>query len=220
MKPMDEMVRGLLFDGQFRFLAAVSTATAEEARHRHDLWPTAAAALGRSLTAAGLMAFDLKGEGAITLRIQGGGPLGSLVAQGRREEEASAVDVRGYVGRHHVDLDLKDGKLDVGRAVGEGNLYVVRHEGARTFTGAAPLVSGEIAEDLAYYFQQSEQRSTAVALGVLVAPGGEVQAAGGFIIERLPGAQEEAAAALEKGLQSLGRVTEKLRQGYGPLDLM
>lgn len=218
---MDELVRGLLFDGRFRFLAAVSTGTVEEARRRHDLWPTAAAALGRSLTAAGLMAFDLKAEGSITLRFQGKGPLGTVVAQGRREEEAPTIDVRGYVGQNHVDLDLREGKLDVGRAVGsQGTLYVVRREGSTTFTGTAPLLSGEIAEDLAYYFQQSEQRSTAVALGVLVEPSGQVSAAGGFIIERLPGAGEEATAALEKGLLALGSVTEKLRLGYGPVDLM
>ncbi|MBE3589829.1 MAG: Hsp33 family molecular chaperone HslO [Firmicutes bacterium] len=214
--PAGRLVRGTSQDASVRVLAAVTTPCVEEARRRHDLWPTAAAAVGRALTAAALMAEDLKVPGAVVIRFRGDGPLGGLVAEGRRPERAGdPIEVRGYAHEPHVDLDLNArGKLDVGRAVGRGTLYVVRDEfTGEPYTGTAAIVTGEIGEDLAHYFLQSEQRRTAVALGVLVDPDGSVRAAGGAIVEVLPGAGEETVARLEDNIARLGGVSRFVDRG-------
>lgn len=217
-----EVVRGPALGGLARVIAAETRAPCEEARRRHDLWPTAAAAVGRALTAAALMALDLKSPGAVILRFRGDGPLRGVTAEGRLPEGADdPIAVRGYAGEPHVDLDLNErGKLDVGRAVGRGTLYVVRDMGrGEPYTGAAELVSGEIAEDLAHYFLRSEQRRTAVALGVLVAPDGSVAAAGGLVVELLPGAGEREAEEVEANLARLGSVTAALAGGADAREL-
>lgn len=216
------VVRGPALGGLARVIAAETRAACEEARRRHDLWPTAAAAVGRALTAAALMAADLKSPGSVVLRFRGDGPLRGVTAEGRRPDDPEApIAVRGYAGEPHVDLDLNSaGKLDVGRAVGRGTLYVVRDSGrGEPYTGAAELVSGEIAEDLAHYFLRSEQRRTAVALGVVVAPDGRVKEAGGLVVELLPGAGEREAERVERNLAQLGSVTRALAAGAGAREL-
>ncbi|MBX5475878.1 MAG: Hsp33 family molecular chaperone HslO [Clostridia bacterium] len=210
------MVRGTSHDASVRVLAAVTTPCVEEARRRHDLWPTAAAAVGRALTAAALMAEDLKDPGAVVIRFRGDGPLGGVVAEGRRPDRADdPIEVRGYAHEPHVDLDLNaQGKLDVGGAVGRGTLYVVRDEGiGEPYTGTSAIVTGEIGEDLAHYFLQSEQRRTAVALGVLVDPDGHVLAAGGALVEVLPGADDDVAERLEANIARLGGVSRFVHHG-------
>lgn len=193
--------------------------TVERARAIHDCWPVAAAALGRLLMAASMMGAVMKTEeGAVTLRVKGGGPLGALTAV-----SDSRGNVRGYVQNPAVDVPRKaKGKLDVGAAVGaDGDLTVIRDLGLKEpYIGSVQLVGGEIAEDVAAYFVESEQVPTACALGVLIAPDQTVQAAGGYLIQLLPGADEEVVSAVERGVAKLGAVSGRLDAGMDPLGLL
>ncbi len=206
----NQLVRAMAAGGQVRALAITATAMVEEARSRHNTWPTATAALGRSLMAAALLGATLKNDETVTLRIFGDGPLGGIIAQ-------AGADgcVRGYVQEPHTDLPPKaPGKLDVGKAVGQGHLYLTKDLGLKEpYTGTSPLVSGEIAEDLTYYFAQSEQIPSVVALGVLVAPSGQVIAAGGYLIQLLPGAEEEVVRQLEANVAAVRPVSDLVEQG-------
>ncbi|MDA8210610.1 MAG: Hsp33 family molecular chaperone HslO [Clostridia bacterium] len=206
----NQLIRARAAGGQVRALAITATAMVEEARSRHNTWPTATAALGRSLMAAALLGATLKNGETVTLRIFGDGPLGGIIAQ-------AGADgcVRGYVQEPQTDLPPKaPGKLDVGRAVGQGHLYITKDLGLKEpYTGTSPLVSGEIAEDLTYYFAQSEQTPSVVALGVLVAPSGEVIAAGGYLIQLLPGAEEEVVKQLETNVDAVRQVSDLVGQG-------
>ena len=206
----NQLIRARAAGGQVRALAITATAMVEEARSRHNTWPTATAALGRSLMAAALLGATLKNGETVTLRIFGDGPLGGIIAQ-------AGADgcVRGYVQEPQTDLPPKaPGKLDVGRAVGQGHLYITKDLGLKEpYTGTSPLVSGEIAEDLTYYFAQSEQTPSVVALGVLVAPSGEVIAAGGYLIQLLPGAEEEVVKQLETNVAAVRQVSDLVGQG-------
>nr|WP_092068007.1 Hsp33 family molecular chaperone HslO [Dendrosporobacter quercicolus]NSL46890.1 Hsp33 family molecular chaperone HslO [Dendrosporobacter quercicolus DSM 1736]SDL68332.1 molecular chaperone Hsp33 [Dendrosporobacter quercicolus] len=193
----------------FRAFAAVTTKLAEEARRRHQCYPVAAAALGRTMTAALLMAATFKTAETITIKIAGQGPLGEIVA-----DATADGTVRGYVHQPLIDLPLKDGKLDVGGAVGEGAIYVTRFTGLKQpFTGSAPLVSGEIAEDVTNYLLVSEQTPSSVGLGVLVSPELHVLAAGGFLIQALPDAADDAIGLLEKNLAVLAPVSQMAADG-------
>ena len=188
----------------------------EEARQRHGLWPTATAALGRAMTGAALLAATLKGEEELTLQLVGDGPLGRVVVV------ASATGaVRGYVEHPEVHLPLKaDGHLDVGGAVGQGELLVIRDLGLKEpYVGRVPLVSGEIGEDLAYYLAHSEQIPSAVALGVLVDVDGRARAAGGLMIQLMPGHREETVAAVEQAVQRLPALSRSIDGGRGPRQL-
>ncbi|HWR39853.1 MAG TPA: Hsp33 family molecular chaperone HslO [Patescibacteria group bacterium] len=190
-----------------RAFAAVTTQLTEEARRRHNCYPVAAAALGRTMTAALLMAANLKTtEESITVRIKGDGPLGEIVA-----DACAAGSVRGYVRHPQIDLPLRGGKLDVGGAVGAGQLNVTRfNDRKQPFTGTCDLVSGEIAEDVTQYLTVSEQTPSSVGLGVLVQPDLSVSAAGGFILQVMPGITEEVLERLEKNLSVLPSVTNIL----------
>ena len=195
--------------GGVRAFAIVTTNLVEEARKRHDCYPVAIAGLGRTMTAALLLAFNLKTDESMTIRIAGNGPLGEIVA----DSHASGV-VRGYVKNPHVDLPLRDGKLDVGRAVGHGQISVTRFTGLKQpFTGSSELVSGEIAEDVTNYLYVSEQTPSSVALGVLVQPDLTVGAAGGFIIQALPNADDEVLSQIEKNIGSLPPVSQLISEG-------
>ena len=208
---MGQLVRGLAGDGAFRVLAAETTDAVEEARRRHGLSPTATAALGRALTGAALLAFLLSKtpRERVTLKIEGEGPLGHLVAE-------AGVDgrVRGYVGHPEADVPLSEkGKLDVGRLIGPGELRVMRSlPNGEIYDSSVPLVSGEIAEDLAHYLLKSEQIPSAVLLGVRVSPEGPVEAAGGMVVQVLPGAPEEAVARLEENLKDLPGFSALLKE--------
>jgi len=214
----DVIVRGMAMDGKVRVFAALSTTIVEELRARHDTWPTATAALGRTLTAGAMMGSMLKGQEKLTIQIRGDGPLGQIVVDANASGE-----VRGYVTEPHVHLPLNDkGKLDVAGAVGrEGLLYVTKDLGMKEpYRGTSPIVSGELAEDFTYYFSTSEQTPSAVALGVLVNPDYSVKAAGGFILQMLPGLTDSEITSIEQKLAALTPVTTLIEQGAGPEDIL
>jgi molecular chaperone Hsp33 len=198
-------------------MAAVTTTAVEQARRRHGTAPTATAALGRVLTAAGLLGAALKRGQTVMVRILGDGPLGGALAM------SDAVGtVRGYVANPHVHLPLTaSGKLDVGGAVGHGTLHVTLDLGLRVpYHGSVPLVSGEIAEDLASYLVVSHQIPSVVALGVLVAPTERVMAAGGLIVQVMPGADERVVTYLEQRAQVLPTVTSMISTGRTPEEMV
>lgn len=210
MQETDRIVRAMNEEKNVRLLLARTTRLVEEARRRHHTTPTATAALGRVLTAAVMIGADIKGAETVTLRVNGGGPLGTLLAVA-----CGDGTVRGYVAEPAVDVPEKwPGKLDVGSAVGNnGHLEVIKDLGLKNpFTGTVPLVSGEIAEDLAYYFTLSEQIPSLVALGVYVERDHSVGAAGGLIIQAMPGANDEVLRLIEDRVQHLGPITGLLRQ--------
>ncbi len=195
--------------GGVRAFAIITTQLVEEARKRHDSYPVATAGLGRTMTAALLLAANLKTDESITVRIAGDGPLGEIVA----DAHESGI-VRGYVKNPHLDLPLRNGKLDVGSAVGEGHIFVTRFTGLKQpFTGSSELVSGEIAEDVTNYLLVSEQTPSSVALGVLVEPDLTVGAAGGFMIQALPNAEDEVLSQIEKNIEDLPPVSQLIREG-------
>ncbi|MDE6840249.1 MAG: Hsp33 family molecular chaperone HslO [Oscillospiraceae bacterium] len=216
---MDQIVRVLAKDAPVKAMAISARDAVERARAIHDCWPVASAALGRLLMAASMMGAAMKEEdGAVTLRVKGGGPLGSLTAV-----SDSRGNVRGYVQNPAVDVPRRaKGKLDVGAAVGcDGELTVIRDLGLKEpYIGSVQLVGGEIAEDVAAYFVESEQVPTACALGVLIAPDQTVQAAGGYLIQLLPGADEAVVSSLERGVARLGAVSARLDGGMDPLGLL
>ncbi len=192
-----------------RAFAAITTSLVEEARRRHNCFPVATAALGRTMTGALLMAANLKTAESLTIRISGDGPLGEIVA-----DASPAGTVRGYVKNAWVDLPLHNGKWAVGQAVGKGHIYVTRFAGLKQpFTGSAELVSGEIAEDITQYLTVSEQTPASVALGVLIGRDATVAAAGGFFIQALPGAEEEVLVQVEDNLRQLPPVSQLVQAG-------
>lgn len=193
----DRLIQGMAWSGDFRILAAQTTQAVETARLRTDLSPVAAAAIGRAMTGAVLLARLLDKQVRnqwVTLRFDGGGPLGSIIAEG-----TVSGTVRGFVSNPHVD----DSSVDVGAAVGKrGNLTVVRGTPPQgtPYTSQVSLVSGEIAKDVAHYLASSEQIASAVLLGVLVRPSG-VEAAGGLIVQAFPHASEAAIETMEKRIR-------------------
>lgn len=214
----DHIVRAMTGDGFIKAAAVLSTGLTERARIIHKTFPTATAALGRLLTAASMMGNMQKIEdGSLTLQIRGDGPLGTLLAV-----SDAAGNVRGYVTNPQISLLEKyRGKLDVGGAVGRGMLTVIRDLRLKEpYVGSVELVSGEIAEDIAAYFARSEQIPTACALGVLVDVDQSVKAAGGYLIQLLPGAPDELIDRVEAGVQRAGAVTGVLREDPDPAALL
>lgn len=208
----DQLIRATALNGQVRAFAARTTGIVEELKARHQASPTAVAALGRTLTAAAMMGAMLKGEEKLTVQIKGGGPIGQIVADANAKGE-----VRGYVDEPGVDLPPNAvGKFDVAGAVGtDGFLYVVKDLGLKEpYRGSVPIISGELAEDFTYYFAKSEQTPSAVSLGVLFEKGNYVvKAAGGFIIQLLPGLTDEEIDQIEARLSSLPPITTMLDDG-------
>lgn len=206
---MDRIIRSTAADGFVKMAVITARDTVERARLIHDCSPTATAALGRTLCAASLLGDMMKEEKAsLTIRINGGGPIGSVVAV-----SDSGGNVRGYVDNPLVHLPLRsDGKLDVGGAVGrEGMFTVSRDLGLKEpYIGSTELVSGEIAEDLTAYLIESEQVPSACALGVLVDTDRSVKAAGGFIVQLMPGADEALIAKLEENIFMMDQLTTVL----------
>ncbi len=215
----DQLVRAITKDGMVKAVAVSTRELTERARQIHRTLPTATAALGRTLAAASMMGNALKGDGAsLTLRVQGGGPLGILLAVSDNQG-----NVRGTVDNPAVDVPLRsDGKLDVGAAVGsQGTLTVIRDLHMKDpYVGSVGLLGGEIAEDLAAYFVESEQIPTACGLGVLVDRDQSVLAAGGYLIQLLPGAGEDVVAKVEGGVMAAGSVTGLLSGGAGPEEML
>lgn len=214
----DYLIKSTAFDGMIRAYAAISTNTVEESRRRQDTWATTTAALGRTLTITAMMSAMLKGEDSLTVKIEGGGPIGGIVADGNAKGE-----VRGYVTNPHVDFELNEqGKLNVSQAVGtEGNLSVIKDLGMKDyFTGQVPIISGEISEDFTYYFANSEQIPSAVGAGVLINPDHSVLAAGGFIVQVMPGADEEVITRLEEQIQSFPAISNLIAEGNNPEQIL
>lgn len=208
----DHIVRAVSADGYFKATAISGRDLVERARNIHTLLPVATAALGRTLMAASMMGDALKEEnGSVTLQIKGGGPLGTVLAV-----SDCTGNVRGYVQNPHVDLMEKHpGKLDIGRAVGtDGTLTVIKDIGLKEpYVGSIGLFSGEIADDLAMYFVESEQIPTACALGVLMGTDQSVTSAGGYLIQLLPGTPEEVIDKIEAGIRQVGPVSGALASG-------
>ena len=216
---MDQLVRAITAGGMVKAVAVSTRELTERARNIHKTLPVGTAALGRTLAAASMMGNALKApDASLTLQIKGGGPLGTILAV-----SDAAGDVRGYVQNPHIDLPLReDGKLDVGAAVGcDGTLTVIKDLRMKEpYVGSVGLLGGEIAEDLAAYFVESEQIPTACALGVLVDRDQSVKAAGGYLIQLLPGAGEDVISKVEGGVLAAGAVTGLLDRGLSPAELL
>ena len=209
----DYIVRMTAAEGTLRAFACVSTNLVQEASNVHQLSPVATAALGRTLTAAAMMSRMLKGEkDKLTVQIRGDGPLGGIVVA-----SDSKANVRGYVHNPDVDLPLNErGKLDIRTAVGYGYINVIKDLGLKEpYIGFSDLVSGEIADDLTYYYATSEQVPSTVALGVLVDANG-VKSSGGFIIQLMPGAEEDTVQKLEEKLFGFPSISKLLADGTTP----
>lgn len=215
----DRIVRAISTDGMVQAAAICSRDLTERARQIHKTLPVATAALGRTLAAASMMGNALKSDGAsLTLQFKGGGPLGTVLAVSDNEG-----NVRGYVTNPQVELPLRaDGKLDVGGAVGHsGTLTVIKDLNMKEpYVGSVELLGGEIAEDLASYFVESEQIPTACGLGVLVDRDRSVLRAGGYLIQLLPGAPEGVIDRLEQGIMAAGAVTGLLKENDDPESLL
>ncbi|AFQ17532.1 redox-regulated molecular chaperone HslO [Bacillus thuringiensis] len=214
----DYLVKALAFDGEVRAYSVRTTNTVSEAQRRHDTWRTASAALGRSLTAGTMMGAMLKGDQKLTIKVEGNGPIGPILVDAHANG-----DVRGYVTNPHVDFEgTEQGKLRVYQAVGtEGFVTVIKDIGMREpFIGQSPIVSGELGEDFTYYFAVSEQTPSSVGVGVLVNGDDSVLAAGGFILQIMPGAQEETISFIEDRLQKIPPVSTLIERGLSPKELL
>lgn len=208
----DRLVRGTAHNGDVRVLGVISTELVSEAVKIHKTTPTASAALGRLLTAGTLMGSMLKNKkDKISLKMDGQGPANGLVVT-----SYSDSTVKGYIGNPNVDIPLNDkGKLDVGGAIGkDGELLVIRDMGLKEpYVGRVPIYTGEVAEDIAYYYTVSEQVPSAVSLGVLVDKDLSIKASGGFIIQMMPGADEMLADVIMYRLEEIPPITTLISQG-------
>lgn len=214
----DYLVKAIACDGQVRAYAARTTETVGEAQRRHQTWRTASAALGRAMTAGVMMGAMLKGEDKLTVKIEGDGPLGPILV-----DTSAKGAVRGYVTNPKVDFEHNEyGKLDVRRAVGTaGTLTVVKDVGLRDFfSGQVPLVSGELGEDFTYYFATSEQVPSSVGVGVLVNPDDSILAAGGFIIQLMPGTEDKTITEIENSLKAIPPISKLIEQGLSPEEIL
>ena len=215
----DYLVKSLAFGGQIRAYAVDATETVSTAQKLHDTWSAASAALGRSLVGTLLLASaSLQGDETMTVKINGNGPVGGIVVDGNANGT-----VKGYVQNPHVHLPLNDKhKIDVKGAVGtEGFLAVTKDLGLKEpFTGQVPLVSGELGEDFTYYLAKSEQIPSSVGLSVFVNSDNSIETAGGFMIQVMPGAKEETISQIEKRLAEIPMVSEMMRDGKKPEDIL
>jgi molecular chaperone Hsp33 len=223
----DILLHGTAADNTIRCMSVVTTQTVAEAMRRHQTAPTATAALGRALTGALLLGASIKELDRLTVQIRGDGPLGGLTAEVNSQGHA-----RGYARNPEADLPLNaQGKFDVRGVIGQGVFYVMHESGydvglhREPYTGSVPLISGEIAKDFTYYLAHSEQIPSAVLLGVRLEPDATrqtnyVAAAGGVMIQIMPGAAENAIREIERSVGALPHTTELIRDGATPLDLL
>ena len=219
----DRLILGTAADGTVRCMSAVTTNLVAEAARRHDLWPTVAAALGRTLTGALLLASSLKELDRLTVQIISDGPISGITAGANAQGQ-----VRGYVRNPEAHAPYNEkGKFDVRAIVGSGMFYVTRESGydvglyREPYRGSVPIVSGEIAEDFAYYLTKSEQIPSAVMLGVHLQPSAPyVSAAGGLMIQMMPGADEKTISAIESTVSLMPQATSLIREGASPSDLL
>lgn len=214
----DVIIRGNSMDGAIRVFVAITTDLVNDAQKIHKTYPTATAALGRTLTISAIMGAGLKNDtDSTTIQFKGDGPLGSIVAVCDNQSR-----VRGYVVNPYADPERKEnGKLDVGGALGKGYLNVIRDLGMKEpYCGQVPIVTGEIAEDMTYYYATSEQIPTAIALGVLVNPDMSVKSSGGFMLQLMPEATDEMAEKLEEIMKHLPPITEMIENGLSAEDIL
>lgn len=214
----DYIVKALAFGGEIRAYSAKTTDTIQEAQSRHYTWPTASAALGRTMSATVMMGAMLKGDQKLTVTVEGGGPIGKIIADADAKGK-----VRGYVTNPQTHFPLNEqGKLDVRRAVGtSGAINVVKDVGMRDYyTGNSPIVSGELGKDFTYYFANSEQVPSSVGVGVLVNPDNSIKAAGGFIIQVMPGAKDGTIDKLEAAIQAMKPVSQMIDEGLTPEEML
>lgn len=216
----DYLVKATAMDGMFRAYAVNASHLVEEAHEIHDTWSASSAALGRTLVGTVLLATSgLQGDGRLSVKIQGNGPVEYLVADGDAKG-----NVRGYVKNPHVNLPLNaKGKIDVKGAVGTKGVLAVTKMAPTDktpYTGEVELVSGELGEDFTYYLAQSEQIPSAMGLSVFVNSDDSIEVAGGFLVQALPGATDDALATLEKSIKDLPLVSEMLRDGLTPEDIL
>lgn len=214
----DVLVRGTAWNGKIRVFAVRTTNIVEELRRRHDTFPTATAALGRTLSVGAMMGAMLKGKERLTIQVKGDGPIGQVVVDAN-----AGGELRGYVDNpqaHHGSNEK--GKLDVAGAVGtSGYIYVTKDLGLKEpYRGSVPIISGELAEDFTYYFAVSEQTPSAVGVGVLVENDNSVLHAGGYIVQLLPGLTDAEITRLEQAIAKMPPVTTLLAQGETPEDLL
>ena len=216
-KGKDYLQVATAFNGTIRIYVTQTTQVVQDAQDVHKMYPTAVAALGRSMTATLIMGAMLKGKQSIAVKINGDGPIGKIVC----ESDASGR-VMGYLQNGGVYLKYNSGKLNVGDAVGRtGTLTVVKDLHLKEpFVSTVPLISGEIGDDFAYYFAESEQVASSVSVGVLVGLNGECLAAGGFIIQVMPGCTEETIVKLEESLQNVPPVSEMVQKGLNGREII
>ena len=214
----DYIIRATAADNQIRAFAATTRDLVEVARAAHGTSPVATAALGRLLTAGAMMGSMMKGEqDVLTLQLKGDGPIGGVTVTADAQAR-----VKGYVNNPDVVLPPSPkGKLDVGRAVGKGDLVIIKDMGLKEpYVGRTQLISGEIAEDITYYYAASEQIPSAVALGVLMNRDNTVRRAGGFILQLMPFAEESVIAALEEKVSQISSITTLLDRDMTPEDIL
>lgn len=213
----DILIRASAAGETVRAMAAVTTDVVEEARRRHDTFPTATAALGRTLTAGLLLGATMKDEERLSIELVGDGPLRRVMVSTNGRGQ-----VRGYVSRPATHLPSKHGKLDVAGAIGDGLLCVMRTQpwNKEPYRSVMKLVSGEIAKDITHYLATSEQMPSATALGVFVNADGTVGAAGGFLVQTLSGAAPELAELIERNVGALPQVTALIQRGLGPQEIL
>jgi len=212
----DYLIKAYAFGGTARVYAASTTNLVEEARKIHDTYPAASAAFGRVLTGALIMGAMYKGDQSLTLRIDGGGPIGKIIASVNANGS-----VKGVVENPHVHISNKN-KLAVGMVVGSnGFVHVTKDLKVRdVFTSSAELQTGEIADDLTYYFAKSEQIPSSVGLGVLVNENNEVFASGGFIIQAMPGIKSETITKIEENIKAMPPISELIKNNNKPEDII
>lgn len=214
----DYIIRATAANGQIRAFFATTKNMVEDVRKIHSTTPVVTAAIGRTMTATAIMGLMLKNDtDIITVQIKGDGALKGIVATSDNK-----ANVKAYVYNPYVDLPLNaKGKLDVSKAIGNGTLSIIKDIGLKEpYTGQIPLVSGEIAEDLTYYFAKSEQTPSVVALGVLVDVDTSVKQSGGFVIQLMPNTDESIIEALDKKIRTLQSVTQMFEDGKTPEDML
>lgn len=215
----DYLVKALAFDGQIRAYAVDASATVSQAQQLHDTWSAASAALGRSIVATLMLsAASLTDDERMTVKVNGDGPVGGIVVDGNAHGT-----VKGYVQHPHVHLPLNDQhKIDVKGAVGtKGFLAVTKDLGLKEpFTGEVPLVSGELGEDFTYYLAKSEQIPSAVGLSVFVNDDNTIATAGGFMLQVMPGADDDVIAKVEKQINAMAPISEQMRAHKTPEEIL